>query len=65
MENMQNTEENRVKLAEATWESLSLDSIRERFIFQECARYVRDNDAFEEDAEHMGFNDEGQEMEET
>ena len=59
MENMQNTEENRVKLAEATWESLSLDSIRERFIFQECARYVRDNDAFEEDAEHMGFNDEG------
>ena len=54
---MENTEENRLKLAEAVWETLSLDDIHEQFIFQALARYGADPNAFDDDVELMGLND--------
>ena len=56
---MENTEQNRWKLAEAIWETLSLDAIHEQFIFQNLERYKTDPDAFEEDCAAMGFDNDG------
>ena len=53
---MQNTEANRLKLADAIWEAQSLDAIHEQFIFQLLERYKTDQDAFEEDSALMGFD---------
>jgi hypothetical protein len=53
---MQNTEANRLKLAEAIWETLSLDAIHEQFIFQLVERYRTDHDAFGEDSAFLGLD---------
>ena len=55
---MKNTEDNRLNLAEAIWETLSLDAIHEQFILQNLERYKTDPDAFEEDSAMMGLDDE-------
>tara|TARA_R110000751_G_scaffold87860_1_gene173971 strand:- start:302 stop:478 length:177 start_codon:yes stop_codon:yes gene_type:complete len=57
---MTNTEENRLKLAEAVWETLTLNDLHEQFIFQSIARYESDPDAFEEDAEAMDLDEGGE-----
>ena len=54
---MENNEANRLKLAEAVWETLTLDDLHEQFIFQSIGRYAADSDQFEEDAEMMGLVD--------
>tara|TARA_R100000234_G_C4889846_1_gene130966 strand:+ start:189 stop:365 length:177 start_codon:yes stop_codon:yes gene_type:complete len=56
---MQNTEANRLKLAEAIWETLSLDALHEQFIFQSLERYKTDPHAFEDDCQLMDFEDDG------
>jgi len=56
---MKNNTENRIKLAEAIWETLSLDDLHEQFIFQTLERYKTDPDAFEEDCAVMDLDDEG------
>lgn len=56
---MENNETNRLKLAKAVWETLTLDDIHEQFIFQSIGRYKADPDAFEEDAAWMDLDDEG------
>ena len=56
---MKNNESNRMKLAEAIWETLSLDDLHEQFIFQSVRRYEADPDSFEEDVEMMDLDDEG------
>jgi len=56
---MKNDAANRIKLAEAIWETLSLDDLHERFIFQSVRRYEAHPDAFEEDAEWMDLDDGG------
>jgi len=56
---MKNNTENRIKLAEAIWETLSLDDLHEQFIFQTLERYKTDPDAFEDDLEMTQLDDEG------
>ena len=58
---MENNETNRQKLAEAVWETLTLNDIQEQFINQSIGRYETDPDAFEEDAAWMDLDDEGSE----
>lgn len=50
---MKNTEANRIKLAEAVWDTLTLDDLHEQFIFQTTARYKSNPLTFEEDVEVM------------
>mgnify|MGYP003112666916 CR=1 FL=1 len=59
VEVIENSEVNRLQLSEAIWDSLSLDAIREQFIFQNLERYKTDPNAFEEDSAMMGLDDEG------
>ena len=56
---MENNKANRLALAEAVWETLSLDDLHEQFIFQSIARYETDPDAFEEDAAVMDLDTKG------
>lgn len=56
---MENNEANRLKLAEAVWETLSLDDLHEQFIFQSLSRYGADPNAFHDDLELMQLDDEG------
>lgn len=56
---MENNETNRLKLAEAVWETLTLNDIHEQFIHQSIARYETDSGAFAEDAAWMDLDDEG------
>tara|TARA_R110000823_G_scaffold267504_1_gene387493 strand:- start:151 stop:327 length:177 start_codon:yes stop_codon:yes gene_type:complete len=56
---MENNETNRLKLAEAVWETLTLNDIHEQFINQSIARYETDSGEFEEDATWMDLDDEG------
>ena len=56
---MKNNTGNRIKLAEAIWETLSLDDLHEQFIFQTLERYKTDPDAFEDDLEMTQLDDEG------
>jgi len=53
---MKYTEENRLKLAEAVWETLTLDDIHVQFIHTACARYMNDPDSFYEDAAVMDID---------
>tara|TARA_R110000751_G_scaffold298961_1_gene409219 strand:- start:579 stop:755 length:177 start_codon:yes stop_codon:yes gene_type:complete len=57
---MTNTEENRLKLAEAVWETLTLNDLHEQFINQSLARYGSDPDAFDDDVEAMDLDEGGQ-----
>ena len=59
VEVIENSEVNRLQLSEAIWDSLSLDAIREQFIFQNLERYKTDPNAFQEDSAMMGLDDEG------
>tara|TARA_R110002051_G_scaffold246267_1_gene305843 strand:+ start:554 stop:730 length:177 start_codon:yes stop_codon:yes gene_type:complete len=56
---MKNTDANRLKLADAIWETLSLDDLYQQFIHQSIARYETDPDQFEEDCAVMGLDNEG------
>ena len=56
---MENNEANRLKLAEAVWETLTLDDLHEQFIFQTLERYKKDPNAFQDDLEVMDLDDEG------
>ena len=49
--NKLNTEENRRKLADAVWETLTLNDIYEQFIHDKCEHYKQSPDDFDEDAE--------------
>tara|TARA_R100001163_G_scaffold64322_2_gene58281 strand:+ start:595 stop:777 length:183 start_codon:yes stop_codon:yes gene_type:complete len=55
----ENNATNRLKLADAVWETLSLDDLYQQFIHQSIARYEADPDAFEEDCALMGLDNEG------
>jgi|21_taG_2_1085346.scaffolds.fasta_scaffold203789_2 hypothetical protein len=54
---MKNTEKNRLKLANAIWDTLTLDDLHEQFLHLTTTRYELDNDAFDEDVEVMGLNE--------
>ena len=54
---MENNETNRLKLAKAVWETLTLNDIHEQFIFQSIQRYETDPDAFQDDAASMDLDD--------
>ncbi len=56
---MENNEANRLKLAEAIWETLSLNALREQFILQNLERYKTDPHAFEDDCQLMELNNDG------
>ena len=56
---MKNNAANRLKLANAVWETLSLDDLYQQFTHQSIVRYEADTDAFEEDCAFMGLDDEG------
>jgi len=56
---MENNETNRMKLAKAVWETLTLDDLYQQFINQSIARYETDPDEFEEDCAFMDLDDEG------
>ena len=56
---MENNEANQLKLAEALWESLSMSSIHEQFIFQALARYRADPNEFHDDVELMQLENDG------
>ena len=58
---LSNTEENRLRLAKAVWETLTLDDLFEQFIYQQCKRYEEIDGVFEEDAELMDLEDGGEE----
>ena len=55
---VENNAANRLKLADAVWETLSLDDLYRQFINQSIARYEADPDAFEEDCAFMGLDNE-------
>ena len=48
-----------LKLAEAVWETLTLDDLHEQFIFQTLERYKKDPNAFQDDLEVMDLDDDG------
>ena len=56
---MKNNKANRLRLAEAIWEVLTLDNIREQFIAQSIKRYEDDPDQFEGDCAFMGLDSKG------
>jgi hypothetical protein len=56
---MENNAANRLKLAKAMLETLTLNDLQQQFIFQSIGRYETDPDAFEEDAAAMGLDHEG------
>ena len=56
---MQNTEENRRKVALAVWDTLNMSDLFEQFINQAVGRYEVDHTQFKEDAEEMGLIEEG------
>ena len=58
---MENNEPNRIKVAQAVWETLSLDDLHEQFIFHSVQRYRSNPDSFNDDVEMMGLTDEGDE----
>ena len=59
VEVIENSEVNRLQLSEAIWDSLSLDAIREQFIFQNLERYKTDPHAFEDDCQLMELDNDG------
>tara|TARA_R110000765_G_scaffold2147_3_gene5904 strand:+ start:303 stop:818 length:516 start_codon:yes stop_codon:yes gene_type:complete len=56
---MENNQENRLRLAEAIYGTLSLGDLHEQFIDRMMARYGNEKFAFEDDLEMINFEDEG------
>ena len=56
---MENTEDNRKRLAVAVWETMSYDDIYRNFIHTTCALYASDPDSFDEDVAWMDLDNAG------
>ena len=56
---MENNAANRLKLAKAILETLTLDDLQQHFINQSIERYKTELGEFEEDAAWMDLDDEG------
>lgn len=56
---VENNEASRLRLAEAVWETLTLNDIRQQFINDKCEHYKQNPDDFDEDGEWFDLDDEG------